>query len=195
MIGYLEGRLLARLKDSVLVQTLGGVGYQLQLPLPLLSEVGEPGSLLRYYVVTIVRENEITLYGFTDAAGKALFELLITVSGVGPKAALAFLSAFSPPQLVEAIVVQDVVLLTTIPGIGKKTASRLCIELSDRLAVEAPAPGSGAGVGQRGELLSALTNLGFQEKDVLSAIQNLPAGSHSFSDQLKQALAQLGKSR
>ncbi len=191
MIGYLEGSLLAQLKDGVLLNTAGGVGYQVRLPVPLLAQPMKPGATLRFYVVTVVREDDISLYGFSDVAGKAMFEALITVSGVGPKAALAFLSAFSPGELTGAIVRQDVPLLSTIPGIGRKTATRLCLELCDRLTGESPAleglPES------RGELMSALTNLGFQEKDVLTVLQKLPADSRSFSDQLKQALALLGK--
>jgi Holliday junction DNA helicase RuvA len=192
MIGYLEGEVQAVLGDAVLLRTPGGVGYEVRLPLPQLRAPLEQGAPFRCYVVTVVREDELSLYGFEEPAGKALFELLITVSGVGPKAAMAFLSAFSPEEVSDAIVRQDVALLATIPSIGKKTASRLCVELSDRLAREAVTAAAPAR-DSRGELISALTNLGFPEKDVLTIMPKIPAGPASFSQQLKQALTLLGK--
>ena len=191
MIGYLEGKVAAVLNDSVLLLTAGGVGYQLHLPFPQLASPVAPGTQGRYYVVTVVREDQISLYGFDTMAGKALFESLTAVSGIGPKAAMAMLSAFSPRQVTEAIVRQDVALLATTPGIGKKIASRLCVELSDRLALDTTAE-TPAGDSRR-ELISALTNLGFPEKDVLTIMQKIPLDLPSFSDQLKQALALLGK--
>lgn len=191
MIGYLEGEVAAVLNDSVLLLTAGGVGYQLHLPFPQLASPVAAGRRVKYYVVTVVREDHISLYGFETLAGKALFESLTAVSGIGPKAAMAMLSAFSPRQVAEAIVRQDVALLATTPGIGKKIASRLCVELSDRLALDTTAE-SPAG-DSRGELISALTNLGFPEKDVLTIMHKIPLDLPSFSDQLKQALALLGK--
>ena len=191
MIGYLEGEVASVLEDSVLLLTPGGVGYQLHLPFAQLSGPVAAGRRGKYYVVTIVREDQISLYDFETMAGKSLFESLITVSGIGPKAAMAMLSAFSPRQVAEAIVREDVALLATTPGIGKKTATRLCVELSDRLVADATAD---APLGNaRGELISALTNLGFPEKDVLTIVQKVPLDLPSFSDQLKQALALLGK--
>lgn len=190
MIGYMEGEVASVLEDSVLLLTPGGVGYQLHLPFAQLSTPVTAGARGRYYVVTIVREDAISLYGFETMAGKTLFESLITVSGIGPKAAMAMLSAFSPRQVAEAIVHEDVALLSTTPGIGKKTASRLCVELSDRLVADA---GSAPAGDARGELISALTNLGFPEKDVLMIVQKIPLDLPSFSDQLKQALMLLGK--
>ncbi len=191
MIGYLEGEVAAVLNDSVLLRTAGGVGYQLHLPFPQLASPVTAGTQGKYYVVTVVREDHISLYGFETMAGKVLFESLTAVSGIGPKAAMAMLSAFSPRQVAEAIVRQDVALLATTPGIGKKIASRLCVELSDRLALDTAAE-SPAG-DSRGELISALTNLGFPEKDVLTIVHKIPLDLPSFSDQLKQALALLGK--
>lgn len=191
MIGYLEGEVAAVLNDSVLLLTAGGVGYQLHLPFPQLASPVAAGTRVKYYVVTVVREDHISLYGFETLAGKTLFESLTAVSGIGPKAAMAMLSAFSPRQVAEAIVRQDVALLATTPGIGKKIASRLCVELSDRLALDTTAE-SPAG-DSRGELISALTNLGFPEKDVLTIMHKIPLDLPSFSDQLKQALALLGK--
>jgi len=190
MIGYLEGRLAAKLADSVLVQTAGGVGYQVFLPVPLLARDYPPETPVRLYVVTVVRDTELALYGFDQPAGKTLFELLVRASGVGPKLALAMLSAFAPDALVGAIATHDVALLATVPGIGKKTAARLCVELGDRLGALAGPPG--AALSGRGELISALTNLGFPEKDVVAAVQKIPADGGPLTDQIKQALALLG---
>jgi len=192
MIGFLEGEVLARLKQGVILRMATGVGYEIHLPLPLLAEVGTEGTAARFFISAVTNSTaETALYGFSDLSGKQLFELLISVSGIGPKAALAFLSAFSPEALREAVIQQDVALLSTIPGIGKKTAGRLCIELSDKLGtVEGLIAGT---AGHRAELLSALTNLGFQEKDVLSVLRQLPSDSEDFSQQLKQALALLGR--
>ncbi len=191
MIGYLEGELVTVLGDSVLLRTSGGVGYQVYLPMSRLAGQVNSGAEVKYYVSTVVRESELSLYGFEDLSGKLLFESLTGVSGIGPKAAMAMLSAFSPREVADAIVREDVALLSTVPGIGRKTASRLCVELSDRLGAEALT--ADAAPGSRSELISALTNLGFPEKDVLITIQKLPADAPSFSEQLKQALALLGK--
>lgn len=194
MIGYMEGTLKGKRTTSALVLTSSGVGYELILPPVLLAELPDAGGAVSFYVVTIVREAEITLYGMGGLDEKTMFEQLITVSGIGPKAALAFISAFSPGQLRSAIVVQDVGLLSTIPGIGKKTASRLCIELGDKLGKDPTAwTDAGGGAGRAGELFSALTNLGFPEKDVQNVIKNLPPKPEELSERIRLALSQLGK--
>ncbi len=212
MIAYLEGQLLSRLSDAVVVMTAGGVGYQVRLPVPLLAQAADqlaatPGShggagvgpAVRYHISTVVRETELTLYGFAGPDGKALFELLNTVSGIGPKLALALLSAFSPAEAMDAIVGQDAARLSSVPGVGKKTAHRLCLELGERLAswqLPGGAEPSGAPGRSRGhaELSSALTNLGFSEKDVLAALRQLVPGAAPFPEQLRKALALLGRS-
>lgn len=202
MIGYLEGTVQARLADGVVVLTPGGVGYQVRLPTPVLARLADgAGTPVKLYVSTVVRADDIALYGFDGPDGKALFELLNTVSGIGPKLALALLSAMSPGDVVGAIVAQDVALLSHVPGIGKKTAARVCLELSERLRqrpLGAGLPGSGAPMSgpaaAQAELISALTNLGFPEKDVLAVLRRLPPGAAPFGEQLKQALALLGRS-
>ncbi len=190
MIGYLHGTVQARLADAVIVLTPGGVGYHVHLPLPLLAELGAAQGQVAVYTVTLVRDDEIVLYGFDSLESRRLFQRLVAVTGVGPRMALALLSAFSPGALAGAIVHNDVALLATIPGIGKKTASRLCVELADRLATEAAATPAAAA---RADLISALTNLGFAEKDVLAILPELPAESAPFAEQLKQALTRLRK--
>ncbi|HUJ75934.1 MAG TPA: Holliday junction branch migration protein RuvA, partial [bacterium] len=165
---------------------------------PLLASLAEaPPGPVRLHVATVVRENEITLYGFERPDGKALFELLNTVSGIGPKLALALLSAFTPAQAVAAIVEEDVARLASVPGIGRKTAGRLCLELKERLTARGLASGAEP-LQQRpsgqAELLSALTNLGFPEKDVLLVLRQLKPEQGPFPERLKQALALLGRS-
>ena len=191
MIGYLEGTVLMRLEDAVVLRTAAGVGYQVYLPLPLLAERAALEAVLEVFVVTVVRDNDLSLYGFATPEGKALFELLLKASGVGPKLALALLSAFGPGELRTAIVHQDTALLATIPGVGKKTASRLCVELGDRLGQGAFTPqGEREGAG---ELISALTNLGFPEKDVVPVVRRLKEENQPFNVQLKTALGLLAR--
>lgn len=194
MIGYLEGTVLHRLDDAVLLHTSGGVGYHVFVPLPLLAAglaMGEPAQL---HITTIVRETEISLYGFEQVHAKRLFEMLLKASGVGPKLALSFLSSFGPQELVEAISRRDLALLATIPGVGRKTADRLCVELGDRMgSVVLPADPASSGRKGPGDLISALTNLGFPEKDVVPVVRQMAEQGGAFSDQLKQALALLGR--
>jgi Holliday junction DNA helicase RuvA len=193
MIGYLEGTRLQTLSDSILLLTAGGVAYQVFVPAPLLAPPQIPNSIERFFTSTLVRDEEIALFGFDQLRGKTLFETLLKVSGVGPKLAMALLSAFSPDEIATAVLQEDVAVLSSIPGIGKKTASRLCLELKDRLGKwqrDAHAQGAPAS-GARQDLLSALTNLGFPEKDILAAIRQVPPGGGTFSEQLKQALALL----
>jgi len=123
----------------------------------------------------------------------------VKASGIGPKLAMAFLSAFSPVELRTAIAQQDVALLSTIPGVGRKTATRLCVELGDRIGREPlglAEPGAAAGNGAAdtaGDLISALTNLGYPEKDVVPILRQLAGGDLSFADKIKQALRLLSK--
>jgi len=203
MIGYLEGTVQSQLADGVVVLTPGGVGYQVRLPDPVRARLAaDAGAPVKFFVSTVVRADDIALYGFDGPDGKALFELLNTVSGIGPKLALALLSAMSPAAVAGAIVAQDVATLTLVPGIGKKTAARVCLELSERLrqrplgAAEEPAAGvlSGSAGTVQAELTSALTNLGFPEKDVLAVLRRLPEDSASLGEKLKQALALLSRS-
>lgn len=189
MIGYLEGSVLAKLEGALLLRTSGGVGYQVYCPLPELADAAtdQPLSL---YITTVVRDTELTLYGFRRLEGKRLFELLIRAQGVGPKLALAFLSAFPPDELRNAILHNNVALLSSIPGVGRKTASRLCVELGDRLARHGGAAAEEA-AGPHEDLMSALTNLGFPEKDVAYVVPQIATDGGDFAEQLKQALALL----
>ncbi len=199
MIAYLEGIVLLTEPGSLVLKTSAGVGYQVFLPEPLLLAAvkNEAGH---YYIHTYVREGESTLYGFASLEEKKLFEMLIKTSGVGPKLGVMVLSILRPPQLIQAIQNQNIPQLNAIPGIGKKTASKLYLDMTDQLKkhpivglewresqqVSANIPAS-----EVDELLSALTNMGFSEKDVLSILGQAQAEGKSFEEQIKKALALL----
>lgn len=180
MIARLRGTLIDKAPNRLVID-VAGVGYDVQVPLSTFYGIGEPGTDVVLRVHTHVREDVIALYGFASPLEQDLFERLIAVSGIGPKLALAVLSGIDPSDLVRAIRSQDVVRLTRIPGIGKKTAERIGLELKDRLphavpgTPEAAAP---AGDQQRDDLLSALMNLGYQraaaEKAIEAALKQSP---------------------
>jgi holliday junction DNA helicase RuvA len=190
--------LIARLKGTLvdksptrLVVDVNGIGYEVLVPLSTFYGIGEPGSSVALRVHTHVREDAIALYGFGTGLEQDLFERLIAVSGIGPKLALAVLSGIDSEEFVRAVGAQDVARLTKIPGIGKKTAARIGLELKDRLPV-APAVAEARPTGdqRRDDLLSALTNLGYQrqaaEKAIDARLKESP--DSSFEDLLRAIL-------
>ena len=167
MISHLRGRLLEKQPNRVTID-VQGVGYDAHVPLSTFYGLPEPGNEISLRIYTHVREDALLLYGFSTRLELQLFERLISVSGIGPKLALAVLSGIEPNDLVTAIKQSDIARLTGIPGIGKKTAERIGLELKDKLAALVPAelPASAAGAAPTGEsmrtdLLSALINLGY----------------------------------
>jgi len=199
VIAYLRGRLLDKHPNRLVVD-VGGVGYDVSVPLSTFYGLGEPGSDIALRVHTHVRQDVLALFGFATALELDLFERLISVSGIGPKLALVVLSGIDPAELVRAIQVADLARLTAIPGVGKKTAERIVVELKDRLpkAVPAAVAAVGAGVSLsslRDDLLSALLNLGYHrplaERAVDAAVQATPEGG--FERTLKRALRELAK--
>jgi Holliday junction DNA helicase RuvA len=182
VIARLTGTVLEKHPNRIVVD-VAGVGYDVLVPLSTFYGLGEPGARVSLRVHTHVREDVIALYGFATALEQELFERLISISGIGPKLALAVLSGIDPGELVRAIRSQDVARLTRIPGVGKKTAERIGLELKDRMP-HATAPGGsseapgGSGSALRDDLLSALTNLGYKgqvaEKAVDTAIKKAP---------------------
>jgi Holliday junction DNA helicase RuvA len=177
MIARVAGTLLEKAPGRLIVD-VHGVGYELQVPLSTFYVVGEEGTGVSLRVHTHVREDLLALYGFATGLEQDLFERLISISGIGPKLALAVLSGMEPPDLVRAIKAQDVARLTSIPGIGKKTAERIGLELKDRLpqslqaaadAARPPAPEDQL----KADLLSALLNLGYQRNAAEKAIENV----------------------
>jgi Holliday junction DNA helicase RuvA len=181
-----------------LVVDTGGVGYDVFVPLSTFYGLGEPGSDVELRIHTHVREDALSLYGFATELEQELFERLISVSGIGPKLALAVLSGIEPEELTRAIQRSDLARLTAIPGVGKKTSERIVLELKDRLPRLEPAA---AGVAEpfepalKDDVLSALINLGYHrplaEKAVDLAVKALPDGD--FERTLKQALRELAK--
>ncbi len=174
MIALLRGTLLEK-NPSRLIVEVGGVGYDVQVPLSTFYVVGEPPAAVMLRVHTHVREDVIALYGFATRMEQDLFERLIAISGIGPKLALAVLSGIEPAELIAAIRRQDVARLTAIPGIGKKTAERIGLEMKDRLPAALQAAGPDAAKLRpedqlRDDLLSALVNLGYQRPVAEKAI-------------------------
>jgi len=191
VIARLQGTLLEKSPNRVVID-VGGVGYDVLVPLSTFYGLGDAGTAVTLRIHTHVREDVIALYGFSTPLELDLFERLIGINGIGPKLALAVLSGIDPDELVRAIRAQDVARLTRIPGVGKKTAERIGLELKDRLppaaaASDMPAAADGD---RRGDLLSALTNLGYKgaiaEKAVDAALKNAPDAS--FEDLLRDLL-------
>lgn len=196
MIAALRGRLLEK-QPARLIVDVGGVGYDVQVPLSTYGGVGDVGSDITLRVHTHVREEQIALFGFLTALEQQIFERLISVNGIGPKVALAVLSGIAPGDLVAAVQGNEPARLTTIPGIGRKTAERIVLELRDRLPAAMPvspdstAPGSAV----RADLLSALVNLGYPRPTVEKAVGDVLKAqpSATFDEALRQALGRLAR--
>jgi holliday junction DNA helicase RuvA len=193
MIALLAGKIVEKVPSRVIVD-VGGVGYDVLVPLSTYYVLGAAGAAVTLRVHTHVREDVIALYGFATSLEQDLFERLIATSGVGPKLALAVLSGIEPLELIRAIRTQDVARLTRIPGIGKKTAERIGLELKDRLpsalgAGEAPVEPAQEDQ-RRSDLISALLNLGYQRAVAEKAIDGaLHASADApFEQVLRQAL-------
>jgi holliday junction DNA helicase RuvA len=199
MIRILRGTLAGKSPSRVIVD-VGGVGYDVQVPLSTFYVLGDEGSIISLRIHTHVREDVIALFGFASGVELDLFERLIAINGVGPKLALAVLSGIEPPELIRAVRQHDVARLTAIPGVGKKTAERIGLELKDRLPAAMPA-GDGKAVAEsprdqlREDLLSALLNLGYQRAVAEKAIEKtLENGAEAgFEQALRATLNKLIK--
>jgi len=206
MISHLTGTLLAKHATSVIVN-VGGVGYEVTIPVTTFYDLGEPpNAAVSLNIYTHVREDALQLFGFRTLRERELFTLLISVSGIGPKSAVAMLSGMSADEIVTAIRTNNYARLTSIPGVGRKTAERLVIELRDKMAaLSSPALeqelAAGAGAAPQSEdalredTLAALTQLGFPkpaaEKAITGAIQE--GGELSVETLLRRSLRQLSK--
>lgn len=189
MIAHLRGRLLTKEPNQAIVEA-AGVGYELTISVPTYSELPNAGSEVALHVHTHVREDAIALFGFLRPDEKRLFERLISVSGIGPKLAVTILSGMSAEFLVGAIRGNDLAALTKVPGIGKKTAERMALELRDKLDTFIAAPARPALAAVEDDVLSALVNLGYQEAAAERAISGAKDRS-SFDALFKAAMAQL----
>ena len=198
MIAHLHGRLLSKLPNRAVIDC-SGVGYEVLISVPTFNALGGVDSVVSVHVYTHVREDQIVLFGFADPAEKRAFEQLIAISGVGPKMALTLLSGIALDRFVGAVRAADHAVLTRIPGIGKKTAERIVLELKDKLedfaAGDTPAPAvAGQSFGAAGDdALSALINLGYPrataEKAVSDVIKREPAAAGDFERLFRAAMA------
>src|ERR1700737_4528758 len=193
MIGRLTGRLADKAPDQVLLD-VGGVGYLVHIPLSTFYDLPEPEDPTSLWIYTHVREETLALYGFLSQRERALFLLLLTVNGVGPRVALTVLSGMPLPELVDALRKQDVRRLMSVPGVGKKTAGGMVLELAEKAAKFSlpPGPGSPPSVAAD-DVVSALVNLGFRKNEAERVVDGIGrAGAPSdFGDYLKAALKKL----
>src|SRR5919112_3810857 len=205
MIAHLSGTLLAKHATSVILD-VGGVGYEVTIPVTTFYDMEEAGAQVSLRIYTHVREEALQLYGFKTARERELFTQLISVSGIGPKSAIAMLSGMSADEIITAIRTNNLARLTSIPGLGKKTAERLVIELRDKMSklsspaleeqLAAQTPGAAPSEDSlREDTLSALTNLGYQraaaEKVVNQAMHE--GGELSVEVLLRRSLKSLSK--
>ncbi len=195
MIGLLRGRLLEKRPNQVILD-VGGVGYLVAVPLSTFAALGELHAEVTLLIHTHVREDALSLYGFLSAREKHLFELLLGASGVGPSLALKILSGMNVEELVPAIRSGDLARLTKIPGVGRKTAERMVVELKDKLeavVVEAEKPAAASPAGIEADVKSALVNLGYDERTAEAAVAEARrrTGPSGFEQLLRVTLSSL----
>jgi holliday junction DNA helicase RuvA len=195
MIGLLRGRLLEKRPNQVILD-VGGVGYLVAVPLSTFAAVGDLHAEVTLLIHTHVREDALTLYGFLSAREKHVFELLLGASGVGPSLSLKILSGMNVEELIPSIRSGDIARLTKIPGVGRKTAERIVLELKDKLdavAVETGKPASTSAEGAEADAKSALINLGYDERTAEGAVAEAKkeAGTSNFEKLLRVTLTTL----
>lgn len=192
MIGRIHGRLLEKNPPQILVD-VNGIGYEIYVPMSTLYNLPEIGEEVTLFTHFSVREDAQLLYGFFSKNERALFRLLVRISGIGPKIALSILSGISPQMLSQAVSEQESGLLTRIPGIGKKTAERIVLELKGKLnetfGIENTSSPSNS---TKADITSALISLGYSEREALQAVKEL-AADISVNDGIREALKRLSK--
>jgi len=197
MIGSLRGVLVDRSAPGEIIVEVGGVGYRTSVTTSLVAGLGGPGSEVFLHVHTHVREDAIVLYGFAHADERRCFEALLGAHGVGPSLALAILSSMSPAALSTAVLEDDVDTLCLVPGVGKKTAARLLLELKARLDLPSlgePVSVSGSGGSRRGEVRAALTELGYDPDEIRAALDALDEDG-PVEVMVRSALRELARNR
>ena len=183
MISYIKGELTEVFEDTVVVET-NGIGYNIRVPGSVLDRLPSVGSSVRIYTYLYVKEDAMNLFGFLSRDDLSVFKLLLNVSGIGPKGALAILSTIGPDDLRFAVLSEDVKTISSAPGIGAKTAKRLIIELKDKLKL--------AEVFERNEAVEALVALGYASAQAMKAVQQVENAEEKDSEQiLKEALKKL----
>jgi holliday junction DNA helicase RuvA len=196
MIAHLRGRLLSKNPNLAIIEA-GGVGYELAISVPTFSGLPPLNAEVALHVHTHVREDALSLYGFLRHEEKQLFEKLIAVSGIGPKLAITIMSGMEADAVVSAIRSNNTAALTRIPGIGKKTAERMGLELRDKLEQFATAPAAAAATPLEEDVMSALLNLGYQRGNIERALAKIAesenGGGNSFDSLFRQVLIGLSK--
>lgn len=189
MIASLRGQLQAVRSDALVID-VGGIGYLVYVPRSILDQPGHIGQIIELHTHLVVRETEIALYGFRAPEELELFSVLIGVSGIGPRTALAALSVFSPETLRGIVTQGDAAALTRIPGVGRKTAQRLVLDLRDRLGEAAAWPPTATPADA--DVINALTALGYSVAEAQTAVGNLPAEAAELDERILAALRYLG---
>ena len=193
MIGRIAGVLLEKNPPYLLVDC-GGVGYEIAVPMSTFYNLPNSGEKIVLLTQLIVREDAHLLYGFGTQQERATFRDLLKISGIGARMALAVLSGMSVQELAQAVTMQDAARLTRTPGIGKKTAERLLLELKGKLGADlGTVAGTVSGPDHASDILNALLSLGYSEKEALVSVKNVPAGT-GVSEGIKLALKALSKS-
>jgi holliday junction DNA helicase RuvA len=188
MISFLEGELIEK-SGGRIVLAVGGIGYDVLVPTSVLSRLPGVGNAVRVHTRMVVREDAMVLYGFTTTDERELFDLLTGVSGVGPKVALSFLSSLNPDALRRAVVAGDSTTLTIVPGVGKKVAQRVVLDLRDRLGGD----GELASEGPLADVREALVSLGLTSQEATEAMAGLEPDAHAVEDLLREALQKVGR--
>ena len=197
MIGWLRGELLSRGGDGEVLIDVHGVGYRVLLPGPVLASIGDLGQTVCLFVHTHVREDAIVLYGFAHADERRCFEALLGAHGVGPSLALGILSALSPAALSTAVLEDDVDTLCLVPGVGKKTAARLLLELKARLDLPTfgdAGPGTETGGSPRSEVRAALVELGYGPDEIRGVLE-ITDEDGPVEEMVRSALRELARNR
>lgn len=188
MISFLEGELVEKAGTRVVI-AVGGVGYDVMVPTSVLAALPPVGRTARVHTRMVVREDSMTLYGFASPDARELFDLLTGVTGVGPKVGLAFLSALQPATIRRAVVAGDADALTVVPGVGKKVAQRVVLDLRDKLGGEGELVARGPLVDVR----EALVSLGLTPAEATAAMVDLEPDGAAIEDLLRQALQKVGR--
>lgn len=195
MIALLTGRIVEKTATHAVID-VGGVGYELAFSTSSLTALPAEGDTVTVHTHLHVREDELSLFGFENRDEKELFAKLITVSGVGPKVALAALSSFAPADLASAVVAEDIAILSSIPGVGKKTAQRIVLDLKDKLDALGLGPSAvavgGVAKGAAAEVRDALLGMGFSSAEIATAMKGFDGDGADTQAQLKHALKRLG---
>ena len=188
MISFLEGEVVEKSANRI-VLAVGGVGYDLLVPTSVVSRLPALGRTVRVHTRMVVRDDSTILYGFITTDERQLFDLLTGVTGVGPKVALSFLSALSPDALRRAVVAGDAAALTVAPGVGKKVAQRVVLDLRDRLGGE----GEPAATGPLADVREALVSLGLTPHEATDAMAGLEPDDRAVEELLREALQKVGR--